>query len=167
MIKDVRREEMSKFSALSGCTYNDEICFLKLKSLSDVTRRLSTMSDGVMLWLRMGVGQKRISLLRCLDAPIIMKSVLFALNLNLLFVIQPEISRQSPSCLRERSVSAVDKDMYTWISSGNKWWPNLSLWIRELSGVVYRVNSCGPRTEPWGTQQNKGTVYENKVSYFY
>ena len=25
MTKDVRREEMSKFSALSGCTYNDEI----------------------------------------------------------------------------------------------------------------------------------------------
>jgi len=24
--------------------------------------------------------------------------------------------------------------------------------------VVYRVNSSGPRTEPWGTPQNKGTA---------
>jgi len=31
MIKDVRREEMSKFSALSGCTYNDEICFVGIE----------------------------------------------------------------------------------------------------------------------------------------
>jgi len=28
MIKDVRREETSTFAALSGCTYNDEICFV-------------------------------------------------------------------------------------------------------------------------------------------
>ena len=26
MIKDGRREETSKFAALSGCIYNDEIC---------------------------------------------------------------------------------------------------------------------------------------------
>jgi len=31
MTKDVRREEMSKFAALSGCTYNDEICFIGIK----------------------------------------------------------------------------------------------------------------------------------------
>jgi len=31
MIKDGRREEMSKFAALSGCIYNDEICFLALR----------------------------------------------------------------------------------------------------------------------------------------
>jgi len=36
---------------------------------------------------------------------IMMKSVLLALSLSLLFVIQPEISQsQPPSCLRERSV---------------------------------------------------------------
>ena len=41
--------------------------------------------------------------------------------LTLLFVIQPDISLgQSLSCLRERSVSAVDKDMYTWVSSAYK-----------------------------------------------
>ena len=40
--------------------------------------------------------------------PIMMKSVLLALSLSLLFAIQLDISlRQSPSCLRERSVSAV------------------------------------------------------------
>jgi len=50
--------------------------------------------------------------------PIMKKSVLLTLSLSLLFVIQPEISvRQSPSCLRERSLSAVDKDMHTWVSS--------------------------------------------------
>jgi len=31
MTKDVRREEMSKFAALSGCTYNDEICFVGIE----------------------------------------------------------------------------------------------------------------------------------------
>ena len=28
MTKDIRMEEMSKFAALSGCTYNAEICFV-------------------------------------------------------------------------------------------------------------------------------------------
>ena len=78
--------------------------------------------------------------LRYLDVPIMMKPVLLASSLSLLFVIQPEISlRQSPSCLRERSVSAVDKYMYTWMSSAYKSWSNLWLWIRELT-----VNSNGP-----------------------
>ena len=41
-------------------------------------------------------------------------NVLLALSLSLLFVIQPEISlRQSSNCLREKSMSAVAKDMYT------------------------------------------------------
>jgi len=31
MTKDVRREEMSKFAALSGCSYNDEICFVGIE----------------------------------------------------------------------------------------------------------------------------------------
>jgi len=26
--------------------------------------------------------------------------------------------------------------------------------------VVYGVNSSGPRTEPWGKQQNNGTAFE-------
>jgi len=35
MIKDGRREEMNKFAALSGCTYNNEICFvcIEIKSI--------------------------------------------------------------------------------------------------------------------------------------
>ena len=46
---------------------------------------------------------------------------LLALSLNLLFAIQPDISlRQSRSCLREGSVSAVEKDMYTLVSSRYK-----------------------------------------------
>ena len=72
--------------------------------------------------------EKLSSLLGRLDVPIMMKSVLLALSLSLLFVTHPEISpRESPSCLRERSVSAVDKDMYTWVSSAYKLWCNLWL----------------------------------------
>ena len=98
------------------------------------------------------VGKKWVSLLRCLEVSIMMKSVLLALSRGLLFVTQPEISlRQSPSCLRERSVSVVDKDVYTWVSSAYNWMSNSWLWIRELNGVVYRVNSSGSRTEPWKT----------------
>jgi len=106
---------------------------------------------------------RRVCLLSCLDGCIMMKYGLLALSLSLLFAIQPEISlRQSPSCLRETLVFIVDKDMYTWVSSAYKWWSNLWLWISEFSGVVYRVNSSGPRTEPWGTPQNKGTGFELK-----
>jgi len=65
--------------------------------------------------------EERIRLLLCLYVPIMMASVLLAMSLSLLFVIQPEISlRQSPSCLREISVSAVDKNMYIWVSSAYK-----------------------------------------------
>ena len=120
-----------------------------------------------MLWLRMFVGNKWVCLLRYLDVPIVMKSVLLALSLSVLVVIQPEISlRQWPSCLRERSVSVVDKDMYTWVSSAYKRWSNLWLWISELSGVVSRVNSSGPWTDSWGTPQNKGTAFEKHVLAF-
>jgi len=49
-----------------------------------------------------------------MDVSIIMKSALFALSLSELFVIKQEISlKQSPSSIRERSVSALDKDIYT------------------------------------------------------
>ena len=71
------------------------------------------------------------------------------IELMSLFVIQLEISlRQSPSCLRERSVSPVDKDIHTWVSSAYRWWSNLWLWISGvLSGVLYRVNSSVLRAE--------------------
>jgi len=120
-----------------------------------------------MLRLMMFVGKKWVSLLRCLDVPIMIKYVLLTLSLSLLFVIQREISlRQSPSWLRERSVSTVYKDMYTWVSPAYKWWSNLWLWIRELSRVVYGVNNSDPRTEPWGTLQNKGTAFEKHFLIF-
>jgi len=64
----------------------------------------------------MGVGKKRVRLIPRLDIPIMMTSILTAFSLHLLFAIQPELSpRQSPSCLRERSVFTVDKDKYTWV----------------------------------------------------
>jgi len=31
MTTDFRRKEMSKFAALSGCTYNDELCFVGIE----------------------------------------------------------------------------------------------------------------------------------------
>jgi len=69
MIKDGHKGETGKFAALSGCTYNDEICFA-------------------------GIEPKFI-------------------------VCHPprDITEESSSCLREISVSAVYKDMYTWVSS--------------------------------------------------
>ena len=36
-------------------------------------------------------------------------------------------------------------------------------WITELSGVVYRVNSMGPKTEPWGTSQEVGSMSEKQL----
>ena len=109
----------------------------------------------------MGVGKKWVSL----SGSITMN--LFPLSLSLLFVTQPKISlRQSPSCLRERWVSAVDKDMFTWVLSAYKWWSNLWLWIRELSSVVYRVNSNGLWMEPWGKPQNMGTASEKQFLNF-
>jgi len=31
MVKDGRREETSTFAALSGCTYNGEVCFFRIE----------------------------------------------------------------------------------------------------------------------------------------
>jgi len=76
--------------------------------------RLRTISDGIILWLRMGVGKKQLRLLRCLDVPIIIKYVVFALSLSFLFFIKPDISLiHSPSCITEIYLSVVDKDKYT------------------------------------------------------
>ena len=70
MTKDVCREEMSKFAALSGCTYNKGICFGGIEP-------------------------------KC--------------------IVVPDISlRQSTHCLRERSVSSVDKEMQSCVSSAYK-----------------------------------------------
>ena len=114
------------------------IYFLKLKSLSNVSQILRTVRDGVMLWVRMFVGRKRVSLLCCLDVSIMMKYVLLAFSLSFV-VCHPAkcITETITSCLRERSMSAVDKYMYTWVSSAYKWWSNLWLWIRELIVVWY------------------------------
>ena len=106
--------------------------------------------------------------MRCLAEPMIMKSVLSALSLSQLFVIQPEISlRQSPSCVREISGSVVDKDIYTSVLSACIWLYQFWLWIRELSGVVYRVNNSSPRTDPWGRQQNMETASQNQCPIYF
>ena len=119
-----------------------------------------------MLWLRMSVGKKQVRLLRSLNVPIIMIYILSAFSLSLLFVIRPHISmRYSPSYVRERSVPAAYKYMYTCVWSAYKWWSNLLLWIRKLSGVVYIVNISGPRTESWGTPQNMGITTENVLIF--
>jgi len=68
MITDVRREEMSKFAALSGCTIKNKICFLCIEPKSIVCHPARDIT-------------------------------------------------QSRSCVRERSASVVDKDMYIRVSS--------------------------------------------------
>ena len=69
MTEDVRREETSKFAALSECTFNNEIGFIRIEPKSivchparDITETVTQLFEG-------------------------------------------------------RSVSAVDKDVYTWMSS--------------------------------------------------
>jgi len=32
--------------------------------------------------------------------------------------------------------------------------------------MVYRVNTTGPRTEPFGTPQNKGTAFEKEFPIY-
>jgi len=39
--------------------------------------------------------------------------------------------------------------------------------ISELSGVIYRVNSTGPRTAALGTPQTKGIAFEKEFLIFY
>ena len=113
-----------------------------------------------MLWLKMGVGKdKQVSFLQCLYVPITVKCVMSGLSLSRLFVNQPQIRDR---CIRERSVCAVDRDIYTWVSFAYKWWYHLWLWIRELTGVVYEINSSSPRTESWETPQNKGSSSEKQ-----
>jgi len=53
MIKYVRREEMSKFAALSGCTYNDEISFVDIEPIfivchpaRDITETVTKLFKG-------------------------------------------------------------------------------------------------------------------------
>ena len=53
MTKDVPREETSKFAALSGCTYNNEICFVGIEPkyivydpARDITEAVSKLFNG-------------------------------------------------------------------------------------------------------------------------
>ena len=39
----------------------------------------------------------------------------------------------------------------------------VGLWITELIGVVYRVNSNGQKTELWGTPQEVGSTSEKQL----
>jgi hypothetical protein len=41
--------------------------------------------------------------------------------------------------------------VYIWVSSENNWWFRECEEIRALKGVVYKLKSMGPRTDPWGT----------------
>jgi len=58
------------------------ICFLKLKSLSNVTPILRTNICSCDAMTNDVRRKKRVSLLRCLNVPIMMKYVLLALSLN-------------------------------------------------------------------------------------
>jgi hypothetical protein len=47
MIKDRHREETSKFAALFGCTYNDEIYFVGVEPKLIVSRPSSDINEAV------------------------------------------------------------------------------------------------------------------------
>jgi hypothetical protein len=47
MTKDICREETSKFAALSGCTYNDEICFVGIEHKSIVSHPTRVITETV------------------------------------------------------------------------------------------------------------------------
>jgi hypothetical protein len=49
-----------------------------------------------------------------------------------------------------------EKEMKSCVSSAYRWWDTDVLDNKELSGVVYRMNRSGPRTEPWGTPHDIG-----------
>ena len=69
--------------------------------------------DGVMLSRRVFVGKKRVYLLRCLDVPIMMKSVL--LSKSIVFHPARDIS-ETFACLMKISMSAVETTMYDSVS---------------------------------------------------
>ena len=47
MIKDGRQEETCKFAALSGCTYNNEICFVCIEPKSIVCHPARDITETV------------------------------------------------------------------------------------------------------------------------
>ena len=47
MIKDGRREETSELTALSGCTYNDDICFVGIEPKSIVCHLARDITETV------------------------------------------------------------------------------------------------------------------------
>ena len=97
---------------------------------------------------------------------IMMKYVLFALSLSLLFATHPEISQwQSPSCVKDRSAYVVDKAMYTWVSSAYKWWSNLWQYIRELSGIQRKQQPSKNRTS--GNAEKQRNCFWTTASYLY
>ena len=55
-----------------------------------------------------------------------------------------------------------EKHRFVW-HLHKRWWSRLWLWITELNGVVYRVKSNGPKTEPWGTPQEVGSMSEKQL----
>ena len=55
------------------------------------------------------------------------------------------------SVSRDRAEFVRVKEMYSWVSSAYKWYLREFFEITEPRGVVYRVKSSGPSTEPWGT----------------
>ena len=72
------------------------MCWRKLKSLSKITPRLRTVSDGNVSLPSSLTGKWLMTLFRCCLVPIIMRSILYGLSFSLLDSIQNKMSvRQS------------------------------------------------------------------------
>ena len=91
-------------------------------------------------------------LLTCSCDVMTRSSVLSSLSFNIFMAIQALISLTQASILDLASSFEIDseglKAIYSCVSSAYKW--NVSLCFRQISprGVVYKVKSIGPNTDP-------------------
>ena len=59
------------------------------------------------------------------------------------------------SCLMQRTHTE-------WLSSAYRWWGIACPEIVQLSGVVWRVKSRGPKTQPWGTPKERSALEDRQ-----
>ena len=101
---------------------------------------------------------------RCCEVPTRRYSVLDGFTDNLLIQNQEKtLSRAAERFVSDCSVWELEKDKYSCVSSAYKWKPKPSLLIMLLMGVVYKVKSKGPRTEPCGTPRESVSLEEDSL----
>ena len=64
-------------------------------------------------------------------------------------------------------VESLDpEDTYSWLSSEQRWCELRIQKSCDFRGVVQRVNSSGPRTDPWGTPKVRWTLEDRRSPSF-